>query len=434
MYLGSTVLRLKALLYEKKEIGEKATDHGLTDAGYGKWADATGRVVAHTIDGKLVDTRASNFKNPQYATEADDQKAKPKGTSAEKAGMGPDRRVRPVDAQKAAGNSPSPNGQPPAPGGQPQQPGGQQQQQPQFTPPPFEVGKPITTTDAFYTIPEDYDMDKRFIGRILAEEEPTLVRIGELEEFLKAQDDKSQVNEGDTQWKEQLPPAYKHGLMAAEMDWKRKDPFQRDTEQRDKLNNVFNAISKRAQPRIKVEGTIERGTVMDVSKLKEFAGGIHIGEDYDFPPSGFSSPAHARQVLNSQGDRDVGVLIRVAPNGHGEVHGIRLSDGEVVRAAGSKARCVGIKKLLTPVIREGNKKALRVTYVLDFVDTGHKADIGLHHTHDGARFKVFSEVLNTPFEYAGKAGNHDYQRQNIDLGENRVAKLRPRPYFKRIHE
>lgn len=455
-------MSLKKLLQEIS-AAEQAKQKGYVSAGYDKWADQSGKIVARTVDDKLVPV--SSDEPTEKPTEPD---IKPTGMSAKDAGTTPSNVPQAHDVAQTAGAltsnaaSANPQGAPAVPPFTPKNP---------YQPKPFKFGRPVEDIDIAGEIPPAFD--KSGLTRTIhPEEETILCSENDMNEFFAVSEHLNLSLPSKTilrmasenaiqqhfEWRRDLPENVQNELLKVQNWWQKDSQYFTRNSERAQENNAFLTLlgsNKKNPPVLKnVNSPLERGMTISSNKIEEFLKAFTIGDSIELPPSGFSAaPLVARDfALPAVPNLHVGVLMRLSPNKNGELHGIALHgleaiqshpeadyrnytsineattyDGEyeVIRTPGPKARCTGIQKLIRvpdPTIHSN----VMVVYVVDLEDEGFEpddADLTLESFKKRKQKKqpnpVFMQIMNTSL--------HDCVPHNDStpetLGEGKASEL-----------
>jgi hypothetical protein len=427
LFLGIYV-KLFRLLLELSAAAE-AKQRGLKSLPYGRWADKSGKIVARTVDGKLV--RVVGDEPESKEPKSSEPKAKPTGTSAKAAGTAKSNIPTKLDQDKKMGTlEPKKDGK------------GKSSEEPQINPEPtypvtyqtkMTIGKPVEKD----RLPELIGAIDKFghAEEIVIGEEIHIVDQKDFDAFLDADEETCGLLAWDgvheharisafkqaKEWREKLPHKMQIELRDTAEEWQDEGPMRMSASARQRVNAVFDKVSKMGTPVCNVAQPIERGMILSPANLKDFLSGVRVGEDINLPNSGFSSDAQVARKFASgkQFGTDafqhgaVGVLIRLLPNKDGNVHGIHLTgltditqeESEIVRPSWAKQRCVGVKKLLAPRPDWPDKPHTACVYVLDLqevtdepktVEEGFEYDWTKKPTSETFDMYMNTSVMNPP--------------------------------------
>lgn len=412
------MVKLKSLVLELT-AAEEAKNRGLIAKSYGKWADKSGKIVARTVDDKLVPVK-------------DDEKpadTKPTGMSADQAGTAPDNSIRPMDAEKTAGGMDG--GDDTANGN-----GEQQTGPPTVTLNPFykrlEFGRPIESQNVKLEFEEDTIKNMEILEEVIIGEEPVIISLNEFYKFVYAEDETPDQQESkwdriqhaaqnqNRDWRAKLPEKVQDVLVDIQLYWQSDGHHNRDSNSKERINKFINKVCKGPPPaELSIEQPMERGMTFSYEDAIPFLQNFRIGEDIDFPPSGFSLE---NRIARSFGNplnfvQNIGVVIRLAPNRESKVNGMALchvtppstrkdsasnlryhnDELEVIRPSGPKARCIGVKKMIVKEPKNVRRDQM-IMYVIDLEEQGYEQQNEIHESYDDSDNPdpILYKFMNTP--------------------------------------
>jgi hypothetical protein len=426
-------LKLIRLLLELN-AAEKAREMGLQSMSFGRYGK-DGVVTHRVVDDKLLPVKGDedNTKNPR----ANDQK--PDSMDAKTAGTKPSNNVTPKDVEKSQEKPAKGYGDLNADdekkdekddkeGGEGEQEGPQPVAPNPFTAKPFSFGHPVDPN----IISNVTDRNDWRSKELIAGEQVIECSSDELIDFLLGYNDEdyeydkvatNAAKEQNVNWRNQLDPVLQDELLEVQTTWQTESQYHLPASQRRQQNLFLNAVTSGPPPATlnNIQRPIERGMTVEQNDAEEFLKTFRVGEDIELPPSGFSTrPSIARSYANggTAKSQDIGVVLRLAPNRQGKIHGLALfgvdpshediiryrdkpdlnygEESEVIRPSGPKARCTNVSKLLS---KDENGRQ-RVCYVIDMEEQGYK-ELAIAEAYDdwGKKNKinpVFERLMNTP--------------------------------------
>jgi hypothetical protein len=428
-------LNLRRILNEA--AADQAHQKGLKSAGYGRWADKSGKIVARTVDGQLVAVRPED---PTGGRQKGKAEPKPKGMSAKDAGTAPSNTPTAKDVAKTTGQSePGKEKKDSKGGGEQASPMAVHDDGQSHYRTKLQYGKPVEAHTAAKELEGLHGAEA--VKEIVIGEEVIMVGDEEWNDFFTADPAKNgllnpqgvelhaQISafKQDNGWRQKLSPKDYKTLIGFQAWWQEKPKEERPKAQREYVSAFFDKVSKGPPPaKCSVAQPIERGMRIDVDDIEDFLKDLHIGEDVNLPCSGFSAKAAEAREFATGGIGIVGVVWRLAPDKNGNVNGIHFSgldippekeqerdiykaycamydkEQEILRPSWSRTRCVGVKKLVY-----ANKGSLvphvRVCYVIDIQEAESDAkEVSLPESYKYDWDKpqtnsVFDAYMNTSF-------------------------------------
>jgi hypothetical protein len=402
-------VRLIDLLFE--DAADDARKKGLTSSGFGYWKDKSGKVVARTVDGKLVPVKDDEPAATKSSNNDEVPTAKPTGTSAKAAGTAPDNTVRPQDVEKAAGKETGKE-EPTGADGETKEPPKPVVPRNPFRPMDIKVGRPVDHTE-LKDKPAKIPLDKPMV----IGETPVVMSKDEWFEFFTAYEmdnlktTMAKLASEDAMlqhrnWRNKLDPTTRSQLHKVQYDWQSSGLYSMPKDKKERINNFISTLAEKTKPTMNLEYPVERGMrISDPKTAEQFLSAFRIGEKVDLPASGFSvDPQVARGFADTSRKDAIGVLIRLAPNRKGQLKGIHLhgtksdydSEKEVIIPPSKNARCIDVKKLV-----RDDENGSSVCYVIDLEDQDESLTEDMK---TETKNPVFEKIMNTSFgEWAPKS-------------------------------
>lgn len=452
-FFWGNMVKLTQLLFELSAAAAEADRLGLKSMSFGRYGK-DGKVT-HIVKGDKLEPVKGDEKAPAEKPAAQNPEMKPTGTSAKAAGKTQPKQPTAQDTQQVAGATDA------APETDTEKEFNKidkehelssQAEEPEHvaTANPYatkikEFGKKMSHADVGRYVPESFD-PYGFSKEIVVGEDVYVCPFGGLDKFLFADESlnglpdwKEKVAEMDKQavltqhkeWRAALDDDIQLELIHAQLFWQELPQYGRHDATKARVNALINNVCKGPPPAsLQLTHPIERGMQLKSGDLEEFMKAIHIGEEMDLPPSGFTtSPVQAR-TFGEPGYGQAGVIMRLAPNRDGIVHGLALSDyipspdlvakdqdpdelamawrngvlgyneeKEVIRPSGPKVRVTNVRKVMEQPNPNSNKPA-RCLYIIDMEELGYPVDAETMTedvTTDMPENKVFMDLMNSPF-------------------------------------
>lgn len=441
------MVKLVKLLFELSAAAAEAEKKGLDSMSFGRYGK-DGKVTHMARGDKLVPVKDDEVGDDKPSAQNPDMK--PTGMSAKDAGKAPSNAVTAKDVAKTTGaESPAPDTEKEFNKLDKEHDLSSQQDEPEHraTPNPFHteiraIGKTVTPEELRRYVPEKLD-PYGFGETVHLEEELEVCTSEQFERFLYAETgwdglpewrdeqlkkDLQAAEIQGSEWRVALDDEVQRELLHVQAWWQEMPQFKRPSSDRTSTNAFINNICKGPPPAtLEIDHPLERGMMLAKDELPEFLKAFRVGEELEVPPSGFSLDPRQARSFGEPGYMRAGVVVRLAPNRDGQVHGLALcgykpspdlfedpddqryaerlgdeyrDEAEVIRPSGPKAMVKRVRKIMEqPRMQDvGTYAPTRCLYIIEMEEMGYPVDAEqvTESVDETPVNKAFIEKMNSP--------------------------------------